>query len=69
MHHVVALTHHTGVRLAEVGFLLILFAGVWLIAAEIPRLRLSQARRIVAGAALAIAGVLLIIATHSGHFS
>lgn len=69
MDRVVALSHHTGVRLAEVGFLLILFAGVWLVAAEIPKFRLSQARRIVAGVALAIAGLLLIIATHSGHFS
>ena len=63
-----ALTHQTGVVLAEVGFLLILFAGIWLVAAEIPKFRLSKARRIVAGVALAIAGLLLIIATHSGHF-
>lgn len=59
---------HTGVRLAEVGFLLILFAGVWLVAAEIPRLRISRVRIIVARVALAIAGLLLTIATHSGHF-
>jgi len=59
---------HTGVRVAEVGFLLILFAGVWLVAAEIPQLKLSRARLIVAGVALALAGLLLIIATHSGHF-
>lgn len=69
MNHVLALTHHTGVRLAEVGFLLILFAGIWLVAAEIPGFRLSRTRTIVAGVALAIAGLLLIIATHSGHFS
>lgn len=63
-----ALTHHTATRLAEVGFLLIVFAGVWIVAAEIPALGLSRLRLIVAGTALAIAGVLLIIATHSGHF-
>jgi hypothetical protein len=63
-----AMSAHTGARLAEVGFLLILFAGVWLIAAEIPRLGLSRLRTIVAGVALAVAGLLLIIATHSGHF-
>ena len=68
MEHVLALSHHTGTRLAEVGFLLILFAGVWLVAAEIPRFGLAKARKIVAGVALAIAGLLLIIATHSGHF-
>jgi hypothetical protein len=43
MSFVLALTHQTGRRLAEIGFLLILFAG-------------------------AIGGLLLIIATHSGHF-
>jgi hypothetical protein len=61
-------SHHTGVRVAEIGFLLILFAGVWLVAAEIPAFRLGRARTIVAGTALAVAGLLLIIATHSGHF-
>jgi hypothetical protein len=64
----VALSAHTGTRLAEVGFLLILIAGLWLAAAEIPRLGSSRMRTIVAGIALAIAGILLIIATHSGHF-
>ena len=66
--HVVALAHHTGERLAEIGFLLILFAGIWLAAAQIPALKLSTTRTIVAGVALAVAGVLLIIAVHSGHF-
>jgi hypothetical protein len=59
---------HTGVIIAEVGFLLILFAGIWLAAAQIPALRFGTARTIVAGIALAIAGLLLIIATHWGHF-
>jgi hypothetical protein len=36
--HSLALAHHTGRRLAEIGFLLILFAGVWLAAAQIPKL-------------------------------
>jgi hypothetical protein len=65
---VFSLTRHTGVRLAEVGFLLILFAGVWLVAAQIPQFKLSSGRTIVAGLALAIGGLLLIIATHWGHF-
>lgn len=65
---VLAFSHHTGIRLAEVGFLLILFAGVWLVAAQIPQLKLGTARTIVAGAALAIGGLLLIIATHWGQF-
>jgi hypothetical protein len=65
---VVGLTDHAGIRLAEVGFLLIVLAGVWLVAAEIPQLRLGAARTVVAGLALAAGGVLLIIATHWGHF-
>jgi hypothetical protein len=65
----VALAHHTGVRLAEIGFLLILFAGIWLAAAQIPAFKFGTARTIVAGIALAVAGLLLIIATHWGHFS
>jgi hypothetical protein len=60
--------HHTGVILAEVGFLLLLIAGVWFAAAEVPRFKFSTARRIIAGIALALGGLLLIIATHWGHF-
>jgi hypothetical protein len=65
---VLAVSHQTGVTLAEVGFLLILFAGIWLVAAQIPALKIPVARTIVAGTALALAGILLIIATHWGHF-
>jgi hypothetical protein len=68
MNLVLAFTHQTGRHLAEIGFLLVLFAGVWLAAAQIPQLKLRTARTIIAGIALAIAGLLLIIATHWGHF-
>jgi len=54
--------------LAEVGFWLVLFAGVWLAAAQLPQLKLPIARTIIAGVALAIGGLLLIIVTHWGHF-
>ncbi len=63
-----SISRHSGKRLAEVGFLLILVAGVWLVAAQIPQLRLRAARTLVAGALLAIAGVLLVVATRWGHF-
>jgi hypothetical protein len=69
MHNVVALSHHAGLRLAEVAFLLILFAGVWIAAAQIPQLKFGGQRMIIAGIALALAGILLIVATHWGHFS
>ena len=65
-------SHRMGVRLAEVGFLLVLFAGVWLTAAQIPQLQAlkwGQFRTVVAGVALAIAGVLLIVAIRWGGFS
>jgi len=63
-----SISHQTSVTIAETAFLLILFAGIWFVAAEIPSLRASRARRIVAGTALALAGLLLIIATHWGQF-
>lgn len=68
MHPVLGLSAHAGARFAEVGFLLILFAGLWLVAAGIPLFKLGRARTIVAGVALAVSGVLLIIATHWGQF-
>jgi hypothetical protein len=64
-----ALSRDTTKTVAEVGFLLILFAGVWLVASEFPVLKMPRARRIVAGSALAAAGILLIIATHWGQFA
>lgn len=65
---VLGFAQRTGIRLAEVAFLLLLFAGVWLAAAQIPQLKFAAGRTIVAGLALAISGVFLIVATHWGHF-
>jgi hypothetical protein len=68
MNLILALDHHTGIRIAEVGFLFVLFAGAWIVACEIPQLKFFRFRNIVAGVALAAGAVLLIIATHWGHF-
>ena len=68
MNIVAVFKHHTGLRLAEVGFLLIIFAGVWLAAADIWQPRFGRARGVVAGAAFVVAGVLLIIATRRYHY-
>jgi hypothetical protein len=68
---IVAITHATGIKIAEVGFLLILIAGVWLIASEMTALGASKwhkFRIFVAGGCLAAAGILLIVATHWGGF-
>lgn len=67
----VTISHATGVTLAEVGFLLILIGGVWLVASEIAALgaaKWHKFRMIVAGSCLAVAGILLIVATHWGGF-
>lgn len=61
------MSHETGVRIAEVGFLCVTIAGIWLVAAEIPAgNKWARFRRIVAGSLLAAAGVLEIIAFHWG---
>ena len=65
---VLGFAHHAGIRLAELGFLFLLFAGVWLAAAQIPQFKFAAARTIVAGLALAISSLLFIVATHWGHF-
>lgn len=65
---VLGLTRQTGVRLAEIGYLFIILAGVWLVIGQVPRFKLGSTRMVVAGVALAIAGVLLIVATHWGYF-
>jgi hypothetical protein len=58
--------HKRAVLLAEIAFLLIVISGVWFVASEIPAFGISEERKIVSGVALAIAGLLLIIATYSG---
>jgi hypothetical protein len=65
---IILMTHHTGRRLAELGFLLVLFAGIWFAAAEAPQFKFASGRSIVGGLALAVAGLLLIVAIHWGHF-
>jgi hypothetical protein len=65
---VLAISHATGIKLAE-GFLLFVIAGVWFVAAEVLQpVKWRTVRTVVARAAIAAAGILLIIATHWGHF-
>jgi hypothetical protein len=59
---------YTGARLAEAGFGLIFLVGIWLAATQIPKLRSATALTVIAGITLALAGLLLEVATHWGHF-
>jgi hypothetical protein len=62
-----AITRQTGMRLAEIGFLLAAIAGALLLIAQF----VPSQRRVglgLSGAALAGGAVLLIIATHWGRF-
>jgi uncharacterized membrane protein YuzA (DUF378 family) len=62
-----AVTAKNGIRLAEVGYLLIGIAGIWTFFGQaLPGFKML--RNSVAGLCLAGAGVLLVIATHWGHF-
>jgi hypothetical protein len=63
-----AFSQHAGTRVAEVGFLLILISGIWLTVAELGSPKWFRLRRDVASIALALAGALLIVAVHWGHF-
>jgi hypothetical protein len=64
----VAFSHSTAVTVAEVAFLLFLIAGVWIVVAWLMQGdKWQRFRMIVAGALIAGAGVLLIVAAHWGH--
>jgi len=64
---VLALSHNTSVTVAEVAFLLLLIAGVWIAVAWLTLGKWERIRMIVAGVLIAAAGLLLIIAAHWGH--
>jgi len=62
-----ALSPHGGVRTAEIGFFLVLVAGIALTIDALAT-RPRRAGGIVAGITLALGGLLMIVATHWGHF-
>jgi hypothetical protein len=61
---VVAFSHHTGKRLAELAVLFILLASPLLASARLK----AGTYRIAGGVGLALGAVLLIVAIHWGHF-
>jgi uncharacterized protein YjeT (DUF2065 family) len=64
---VLALTHHTGIRLVEVGLVFFLLAGAWMASAQVSRWK-PNALRVIAGVALVLGAVLVLIAVHWAHF-
>ncbi|MCW2784060.1 MAG: hypothetical protein JWP74_577 [Marmoricola sp.] len=64
--NLLAISQHASVKLSEVGFLLFVIAGVWLVAAELQPSKWARFRIGVSGALIAGGGVLLIIAAHYG---
>ena len=73
-----AFSHSSGVRVAEVAFLLLLLAGVWIASASLTKVEKTHTwhgivlasgrfRMIVEGVFLACGGLLLIVAAHWGH--
>ena len=73
-----AFSHSSGVRVAEVAFLLVVLAGVWIVSASLTKVEKTHTwhgvvlasgrfRMVGAGVPLACGGLLLIVAAHWGH--
>jgi hypothetical protein len=73
-----AFAHSSGVRVAEVAFLLLLLAGVWVVSASLTKVEKTHTwrgvapasgrfRMVGAGVLLASAGLLLMIVAHWSH--
>jgi hypothetical protein len=65
--YLLAITPHNGIRIAEVGLALLAVAGASLTVGALARTS-SRTWNLVAGLALAVGAVLVIIATHWGRF-
>jgi hypothetical protein len=64
---ILALTHHDGIRLAELGLALTAIAGVaFFFSALVPER--AKPGVLVAGGTLAVGAVLILIAVHWGRF-
>lgn len=64
---VLAITQHSGIRIAEVGFALAAVAGGLLVLGGLTPFG-RRAGTVLGGLCLAAGGVLLVIAAHWGHF-
>ena len=66
--NLLAITHHEGIRIAELGFLLGAVAGAVLALGAVTPFG-KRGGNLLAGIALAAGSVLLIVAVRWGHFS
>jgi len=65
MFTVLAITARNADRISEFGFLLIALAGaIWAVTGIWPMSHQNRSGKVLSGLALAVGGVLLIIATH-----
>jgi hypothetical protein len=65
--NVLALTHHNGIRIAELGFAIAAVGGALLAVGAVSRGG-SRTATLLAGLALAAGSVLVVVAAHWGHF-
>ncbi len=65
--NLLAITHHNGIRIAELGFAIAAVGGAALALGAVSRGG-TRTANLLAGLALAVGSVLVIIAAHWGHF-
>ena len=65
--NLLAITQHNGARIAEVGFLLMAIAGAAIALGSVTPFG-RRGGGFLGGVALAVGGVLLIVAAHWGHY-
>jgi hypothetical protein len=65
--NVLALTHHNGIRIAELGFAIAAVGGALLAFGAMSRGG-TKTTNLLAGLALAAGAVLVLVAAHWGHF-
>jgi hypothetical protein len=66
--NLLALTHHNGIRIAELGFAVVAVGGLVLAFGALSPRTGARGAAALGGLAIAAGAVLLIVAAHWGHF-
>jgi hypothetical protein len=66
--NLLALTHHNGIRIAELGFAVAAVGGALLAFGALSPRAGGRGVTVLAGLALAAGAILVIVAAHWGHF-